>query len=144
MWHHSSKWNSWRVPGEFRGAQAGMRGVKAAQQQLHPSTKSPESFLPFPPGLPLCTKAAFRDVAASPVPQSILWSRGRISGGDKNQAGCCEVVLGVLSLCPNRSGRRWCWIRSLSTLMSQPGVSWDGWPFISNSLILIPVHASKD
>lgn len=61
-----------------------MRGVKAAQQQLHPSTKS-ETFLPFPPGPSLCTEAAFRDVTASPVPQSVLWSRGRISGGDKNQ-----------------------------------------------------------
>lgn len=81
-----------------------MRGVKAAQQRLHPSTRSPETLLPFPPGLPLCTKAAFRDVTASPVPPSVLWSRGRISGGDKSQpwqcqqAGYCEVFLGIFSV----------------------------------------------
>lgn len=64
-----------------------MRGVKAAQQQLHPSTKSPETSLPFPPGLSLGAEAVSRDVLQLllSLQVSSLRSRGKISDGDKKQ-----------------------------------------------------------
>lgn len=80
-----------------------MRGVKAAQQQLHPSTKS-ETFLPFPPGLSLLLKQLSEMLQ---LLLSLRMSSGaggesvvgiKISLWQCHQAGYCEVFLVFISV----------------------------------------------